>query len=213
MSHGRTFGARELALCLVILASAICLGATIITTAVSARIAVASVTSEKVNEMAPTPGELISTDGADQVGFTGPEPSGSQSSTDTPSILPAVDPSPETIVTGDSAYDLVDREASASDPSAVTTEADPEGQDAAGADPASTLETGNSGVVLEPPEVVVLRHPETSRALLKADYEELRESGLDIASALKYIDQWAKEGRYGNFGSWRTPTSWTGDAD
>jgi len=47
---------------------------------------------------------------------------------------------------------------------------------------------------------VVKRHLETSQALLKADYDERRESGLDIFAALEYIDRMAAEDRYGEFG-------------
>ena len=48
--------------------------------------------------------------------------------------------------------------------------------------------------------LLIKRHLETSQALLKADYDELRGSGLDVFQALDYIDRMAAEDRYGEFG-------------
>ena len=41
---------------------------------------------------------------------------------------------------------------------------------------------------------------EIAQELLKADYEELMDSGLDFSSAIKELDLMAEEERYGEFG-------------
>jgi hypothetical protein len=52
-----------------------------------------------------------------------------------------------------------------------------------------------------PPDVVV--EPitlEAARSLLKTDYEERLDSGLDVSSTIREIDQMAEADRYGEFG-------------
>jgi hypothetical protein len=41
---------------------------------------------------------------------------------------------------------------------------------------------------------------EIAQELLKADYDELMDSGLDFSSAIKELDLMAEEERYGEFG-------------
>ena len=41
---------------------------------------------------------------------------------------------------------------------------------------------------------------EIAQELLKADYEELMDSGLDFSSAIKELDLMAEDERYGEFG-------------
>ena len=65
-------------------------------------------------------------------------------------------------------------------------------------DSSSETSTVSDAAALAP---VVEQTPlEIAQELLKADYEELMDSGLDFSSSIKEIDLMAEEERYGEFG-------------
>ena len=188
MSQSRNLGAREFALCLVILANAVWLGATILNTAASAPTALADVIKENTiasfslgKEDDPTTSvELMLTKSDDA-------PSDVESSSTT---LMLDNLQGDTTVTDETSSDRQDspQKMGASDRSTTVEK------------PVANEETDDLDLVVDEPGLVVKRHLETSQALLKADYDERRESGLDIFAALEYIDRMAAEDRYGEFG-------------
>ena len=215
MSQSRNLGAREFALCLVILANAVWLGATILNTAAATPTALADVIEENTiasfslgKEDDPTTSvELMLTksDDAPRHGETVMEKTIGQSSTVTSQGNEALDASDvesssttlmldnlqgDTTVTDETSSDRQDspQKMGASDRSTTVEK------------PVTNEETDDLDLVVDEPGLVVKRHLETSQALLKADYDERRESGLDIFAALEYIDRMAAEDRYGEFG-------------
>ena len=215
MSQSRNLGAREFALCLVILANAVWLGATILNTAAATPTALADVIEENTiasfslgKEDDPTTSvELMLTksDDAPHHGETAMEKTIGQSSTVTSQGNEALEASDvesssttlmldnlqgDTTVTDETSSDRQDspQKMGASDRSTTVEK------------PVTNEETDDLDLVVDEPGLVVKRHLETSQALLKADYDERRESGLDIFAALEYIDRMAAEDRYGEFG-------------
>ena len=188
MSQSRNLGAREFALCLVILANAVWLGATILNTAATTPTDLADVIEEDAiasfslgKEDDPTTSvELMLTKSDDA-------PSDVESSSTT---LMLDNLQGDTTVTDETSSDRQDspQKMGASDRSTTVEK------------PATNEETDELDLVVDEPGLVVKRHLETSQALLKADYDERRESGLDIFAALEYIDRMAAEDRYGEFG-------------
>ena len=214
MSQSGNLGAREFALCLVILANAVWLGATILNTAAATPTALADVIEENTiasfslgKEDGPTTSvELMLTksDDAPHHGETVMEKTLGQSSTVTSQGNEALDASDvesssttlmldnlqgDTTVTDETSSDRQDspQKMGASDRSTTVEK------------PVTNEETDDLDLVVDEPGLVVKRHLETSQALLKADYDERRESGLDIFVALEYIDRMAAEDRYGEF--------------
>ena len=188
MSQSRNLGAREFALCLVILANAVWLGATILNTAAATPTALADVIEENTiasfslgKEDDPTTSvELMLTKSDDA-------PSDVESSSTT---LMLDNLQGDTTGTDETSSDRQDspQKMGASDRSTTVEK------------PVPNEETDDLDLVVDEPGLVVKRHLETSQALLKADYDERRESGLDIFAALEYIDRMAAEDRYGEFG-------------
>ena len=188
MSQSRNLGAREFALCLVILANAVWLGATILNTAATTPTDLADVIEENTiasfslgKEDDPTTSvELMLTKSDDA-------PSDVESSSTT---LMLDNLQGDTTVTDETSSDRQDspQKMGASDRSTTVEK------------PVTNEETDDLDLVVDEPGLVVKRHLETSQALLKADYDERRESGLDIFAALEYIDRMAAEDRYGEFG-------------
>ena len=217
MSYRRIFSLREFALCLVILANAIGLGAVILTTAVSA-----SSTVEKVAAEASADTQTLVVERVDQ-GKVG-----------TDDVHAAVDTTTEII---ESLPELSSGKAAVSEQiSAQVVEA-----------PATTVipiteESSNNAPLLNPagdssiqvPDVEPAAHEDTSphaiplddyssenssefdaaptvnvveprtleiaKAMLNADLEELMDSGLDFSSAIEEIDLMVELERYGEFG-------------
>ena len=226
MSYRRIFGLREFALCLVVLANAFGLGVVILTTAMATSPALASIeaggsengavgVTERVDEGG------IGTDVNDATSDTtaptskalpglssGKEPASGQVSlsigdavatkaTHIPeessgglSLVDATNDSLTQIpIDGNMvpAHDagVVNEEGALSDSTSISI-SPPE--------PPSPSAAASPDPLVEP---VTL---EIARNLLKADYDELRESGLDAPSAINEVDRMAESDRYGKFG-------------
>jgi hypothetical protein len=219
MSQSRNLGAREFALCLVILANAVWLGATILNTAAATPTALADVIKENTiasfslgKEDDPTTSvELMLTksDDAPHHGETVMEKTIGQSSTatsqgnealeasDTPSD---VESSSTTLMLDNLQGDTTGTDETSSDRQDSPQKMGASDRSTTVEKPVTNEETDDLDLVVDEPGLVVKRHLETSQALLKADYDERRESGLDIFAALEYIDRMAAEDRYGEFG-------------
>ena len=222
MSYRRIFSLRELALCLVILANAIGLGAVILTTAMATSPALASVDAESSEDTAAGVIERV-----DQ-GRIGADASDADSDTTIPAIevLPGL-PSgkePVSLSTGDASAtkSTFNTEKSSGSLSLVDTTNDPLTQIPAGgnmvpahdagmaaeednlSDPTPlNTSTPESSPLLATESLDLIVEPRTleiAKAMLKADYEELMDSGLDFSSAIKELDLMAEEERYGEFG-------------
>ena len=226
MSYRKTFSLREFALCLVILANAIGLGAVILTTAVSA-----SSTLEKVaaESSAATPTLAVERVDQGKVG-TDDVDAASDTTTETTEALPELS-SGEAVVNEPVSLSIGD--ASATKSTSITEESPgslslvdttndsliqiPAGgnmvpaQDAgvvneedALSDPtplnASTPESASLSTTTSPNPVIEPTTLEAAKTLLKIDYEELLESGLDFSATIKEIDLMAESDRYGKFG-------------
>jgi len=213
MSYRRIFSLRELALCLVILANAIGLGAVILTTAVSASSTLEKVAAE-ASENAPTlvieqvdQGKVgtddvqVAVDTTAETTETLPELSSGkaavneqvsaqvveapavgteESSNNTPLLNPA----------GDSSIQVSDSEPAADKDTAPN------------AIPLDASSSENSTVSDATPTVTVVepRTLDIAKAMLKADYYELIDSGLDFSSSIEEIDLMVESERYGKFG-------------
>ena len=227
MSYRRIFSLREFALCLVILANAIGLGVVILTTAVSASSTLEKVAMEASSENTPTlavervdQGKVGTEDVDAAVDTTTetteslPELSSGKAAVNEQISVQVVEAPATTVipVTEESSSELpvVDTDAG----SLLRT---PDGGDKVPS-PETGPETNESGIhassssathQLESSPVsttgsgdpVVEQTPlEIAQELLKADYEELMDSGLDFSSAIKELDLMAEEERYGEFG-------------
>mgnify|MGYP000512944446 CR=1 FL=1 len=226
MSYRRIFSLREFALCLVILANAIGLGAVILTTAVSASSTLEKVAAE-ASENAPTlavervdQGKVVTEDVDAASDITAPStaalpklPSGEAAVNE--QVSAQVVEAPATTV-------ILVTEESSSELPVVDTDAGSLLWTPDGGDKVPSLETGpdtnEPGIhassssathQLESSPVsttgsgdpVVEQTPlEIAQELLKADYDELMDSGLDFSSAIKELDLMAEEERYGEFG-------------
>jgi len=227
MSYRRIFSLREFALCLVILANAIGLGAVILTTAVSA-----SSTLEKVAAESSVDTPTLAVERVDQ-GKVGTEDvdAAVDTTTETTESLPELSSDAEPVneqisvqvveapvatataaVTEESSVNL----------SLVDTTNDSLAQIPLGGD---MVPAHDAGVAAEEdnlsdptplntstPEssplsatesldlIVEPRTLEIAKAMLNADLEELMDSGLDFSSAIEEIDLMAEEEKYGEFG-------------
>jgi hypothetical protein len=217
MSYRRIFSLRELALCLVILANAIGLGAVILTTAVSA-----SSTLEKAAAEANAETPTLAVERVDQ-GKVGtddvhaavdttteiieslPELSSDKAAVSEQISVQVVEAPATTVVpvtedssnngpllnpAGDSSVEVPDVEPAAHEdtsPHAIPLD-DYSSENSSESDAAPTVN------VVEP------RTLEIAKAMLNADLEELMDSGLDFSSAIEEIDLMAEEERYGEFG-------------
>ena len=226
MSYRRIFGLREFALCLVVLTNAFGLGVVILTTAMATSPALASIEAggsenravgviERVDQggigtdvndatsdtTAPTskalPGLSSGEEPAnEQVSFPigdavatkathiPEEPSGGLSLVDATNDSLTQIPIDGNMVPAHDAG-VVNEEGALSDSTSISI-SPPE--------PPSPSAAASPDPLVEP---VTL---EIARNLLKADYDELRESGLDVFSAIKEIDRMAESDRYGKFG-------------
>ena len=217
MSYRRIFSLRELALCLVILANAIGLGAVILTTAVSA-----SSTLEKVAAESSSDTPTLAVERVDQ-GKVGADDVHAAVDTTTEIIesLPALS-SGKAAVSEQISAQVVEAPATtviplteessnnapllnpAGEPFVQVPDVEPAAdQDTSPHaaplnDSSSEASTVSDADALAP---VVEQTPlEIAQELLKADYEELMDSGLDFSSAIKELDLMAEDERYGEFG-------------
>ena len=213
MSYRRIFSLREFALCLVILANAIGLGAVILTTAVSA-----SSTLEKVAAESSADAPALAVERVDKGGIGTEDVDAASNIT-----APATEALPE-LSSGEAA---VNEQVSAQVVEAPATTVIPVTEDSSNNTPllnpagdssvevpdvepaadentsphAIPLDDSSSESVAAPTvNVVEPRTLEIAKAMLNADLEELMDSGLDFSSAIKEIDLMAEEERYGEFG-------------
>ena len=213
MSYRRIFSLRELALCLVILANAIGLGAVILTTAVSASSTLEKVAAESSTDTPTLAIERVDQDrvGADDVHVA------VDTTTEITESLPGLS-SGEAAVNEQVSAQVVEAPAT----TAVTITEDssnnapllnpggdssvqvPEVEPPADKDAlthAIPLDDSSSESVETPTATVVEpRTLDIAKAMLKADYDELMDSGLDFSSAIEEIDLMVESERYGKFG-------------
>ena len=213
MSYRRIFSLREFALCLVILANAIGLGAVILTTAVSA-----SSTLEKVaaESSADTPTLAIervdqgkvdtedvdaAVDTATETTESLPELSSGKAAVSEQISAQVVEAPSTTVIPiteessnnapllnhgGDSSVQIPEVEPAADEdalPHAIRLD-----------DSSSESDATPTATVVEP------RTMEIAKAMLNADLEELMDSGLDFSTSIEEIDLMAELERYGEFG-------------
>ena len=213
MSYRRIFSLREFALCLVILANAIGLGAVILTTALSA-----SSTVEKVAAETSKDTKTLAVERVDQgkVG-TGDVQVAVDTTAETTESLPELS-SGEAVVNEEISVQVV--EAPATTATSVTEESSnnapflnhggdssvqvPDVEPPADKDAlphAIPLDDSSSESVATPTATVVEpRTLDIAKAMLKADHDELMDSGLDFSSAIDEIDLMVELERYGEFG-------------
>ena len=213
MSYRKMFSLREFALCLVILANAIGLGVVILTTAVSASSALEKVAAE-ASEAAPA----LAVEQVDQskVG-TDDVDAAVDTTTETTESLPELS-SGKAAVNEQASVQVVEAPATtatsvkeessnnapllnpAVDPSVEVPEVEP-AADKDTSPHADPLDDSSSESVATPTATVVKpRTLDIAKAMLKADHDELMDSGLDFSSAIDEIDLMAEEERYGEFG-------------
>ena len=214
MSYRRIFSLRELALCLVILANAVGLGAVILTTAVSA-----SSTLEKVAAEASADTPTLAVERVDQ-GKVGADDVHAAVDTTTEVIesLPELS-SGKAVVNEQVSVQVVEAQAAVTEESSNNApllnpggDSTVEVLDVEPADnkdalphaiPLDDYSSETSTVSDAAPTVTVVepRTLEIAKAMLNADLEELMDSGLDFSSAIKEIDLMA--GRRGTASSAR----------
>ena len=217
MSYRRIFSLREFALCLVILANAIGLGAVILTTAVSA-----SSTVEKVAAETSADTQTLAVERVDQ-GKVGTDDVHAAVDTTTEIIesLPELS-SGVAVVNEQVSVQVVEAPATtvipiteessnnapllnpAGDSSVQVPDSEPaaDKDTAPNAIPLDASSSENSTVSDAAPTVTVVepRTLEIAKAMLNADLEELMDSGLDFSSSIEEIDLMVELERYGEFG-------------
>ena len=226
MSYRRIFSLREFALCLVILANAIGLGVIILTTAVSASSTLEKVAAES---SADAPALAVERVNQGRVG-TEDVHAAVDTTTETTEVLPELSSGEAVVneqvsaqvveapattvipVTEESSSELpvVDNDAGSllrtpdggdKVPSPETgPETNEPGIHASSSSATHQLESSPVSTTGSPAPVVEQTPLEIAQELLKADYEELMDSGLDFSSAIKELDLMAEEERYGEFG-------------
>ena len=226
MSYRRILSLRELALCLVILANAIGLGTVILTTAVSASSTLEKVAAES---SADAPALAVERVDQGKVG-TDDVDAASDITTETTEALPelssgeAVVNEPVSLSIGDASATKstsITEESSGSLSIVDTTndsltqipgggnmvpahDAGVVNEEDALSDPtplnASTPESNSLSTTTSPNPLIEPTTLEAAKTLLKIDYEELLESGLDFSATIEEIDRMAESDRYGEFG-------------
>ena len=218
MSYRRIFSLRELALCLVILANAIGLGAVILTTAVSASSTLEKVAMEASSESTPT----LAVERVDQ-GKVGTDDVHAAVDTTTEIIesLPELS-SGKAAVSEQISAQVVEAPATtvipiteeSSNNAPLLNPAEDSSVEVPDVEPASDEDTSPHAAPLDDsssetstvsdaaPTVTVVepRTLEIAKAMLNADLEELMDSGLDFSSAIEEIDLMVELERYGEFG-------------
>ena len=209
MSYRRIFSLREFALCLVILANAMGLGAVILTTAVSA-----SSTLEKVAAESSADTQVLAVERVDQ-GKVGTDDVhvAVDTTTETTESLPELS-SGKAAVNEQVSAQVVEAQAVVTEESSnnapllnpvgdssvqVPQVEPPADKDALTHaipldDSASESDAAPTVTVVEP------RTMEIAKAMLNADLEELMDSGLDFSTSIEEIDLMVELERYGEFG-------------
>ena len=213
MSYRRIFSLREFALCMVILANAIGLGTVILTTAVSASSTVEKAAAET---SADTPALVVERVYEGRVGTDDvhaavdttteiievlPELSSGKAAVSEQISAQVVEAPATTVIpiteessnnapllhpTGDSSVQVPNVETTSDEdtsPNAIPLD-----------DSSSESAAAPTATVVEP------RTLDIAKAMLKADYDELMDSGLDFSSAIDEIDLMVELERYGEFG-------------
>ena len=213
MSYRRIFSLREFALCLVILANAIGLGAVILTTAVSA-----SSTVEKVAAEASADTQTLVVERVDQ-GKVGTDDVHAAVDTTTEIIesLPELS-SDKAAVSEQISVQVVEAPATtvipiteessnnapllnpAGDSSVQVPDVEPAADENTSPHAIPLDDSSSESVAAPTVNVVEPRTLEIAQELLKADYEELMDSGLDFSSAIEEIDLMVELERCGEFG-------------
>jgi hypothetical protein len=213
MSYRRIFSLREFALCLVILANAIGLGVVILTTAVSASSTVEKVAAESSADTPTLAVERVDQGkvGTDDVQVTvdtttettesRPELSSGKGAVSEQISIHVVE-APATTATS------VTEESSnnapflnhGGDSSVQVPDVEPPADEITSPH-AIPLDYSSSESVATPTATVVEpRTLDIAKAMLKADHDELMDSGLDFSSAIDEIDLMVELERYGEFG-------------
>ena len=213
MSYRKMFSLREFALCLVILANAIGLGAVILTTAVSASSTLEKVAAEASEDTPALAVERVDQDrvGADDVHVA------VDTTTETTESLPELS-SGKAAVNEQVSAQVVEAQAVVTEessnnapllnPAGDSSVEIPDVEPPADKDalpngiPIDASSSENSTVSDAAPTVTVVepRTLEIAKAMLNADLEELMDSGLDFSSAIDEIDLMVELERYGEFG-------------
>jgi hypothetical protein len=210
MSYRRIFSLREFALCLVILANAVGLGVVILTTAVSA-----SSTVEKVAAGASENTPNLAVEQVDQ-GRVGADAVhvAVDTTTETTESRPELS-SDEAVVNDQVSAQVVDALAAvteespnnapllnpAGDSSVQVPDVEPAADNKDALPHAIPLDDSSSESDAAPTATVVEpRTLDIAKAMLKADHDELMDSGLDFSSAIDEIDLMVDLERYGEFG-------------
>ena len=213
MSYRRIFSLREFALCLVILANAIGLGAVILTTAVSA-----SSTVEKVAAEASADTQTLVVERVDQ-GKVGTDDVHAAVDTTTEIIesLPELS-SDKAAVSEQISVQVVEAPATtvipiteessnnapllnpAGDSSVQVPDVEPTADENTSPHAIPLDDSSSESVAAPTVNVVEPRTLEIAKAMLNADLEELMDSGLDFSSAIEEIDLMVELKRYGEFG-------------
>ena len=218
MSYRRIFSLREFALCLVILANAIGLGVVVLTTAVSASSTLEKVAMEASSENTPT----LAVERVDQ-GKVGTEDvdAAVDTTTETTESLPELSSGEEPVneqisvqVVEAPATTVVPVTEDSSNNAPLLNPAGDSSVEVPDVEPASDEDTSphaaplddyssESSTVSDAAPTVTVVEPRTleiAKAMLKADLEELMDSGLDFSSAIEEIDLMVELERYGEFG-------------
>ena len=230
MSYRRIFSLRELALCLVILANAVGFGATIVTTSMAASPALANVAAEgsdkptaqlnpssksesgateRVNSVDHTASATGTLSGEPSSESVSSKESAQKQARSRVVDAPATTGTPVTeVLTGD--VTLVDTtndsltQIPAGGNMVPAQDAGVVNEEDALSDTiplnASTPESASLSTTTSPNPVIEPTTLEAAKTLLKADYDELLESGLDFSSTIEEIDRMAESDRYGKFG-------------
>ena len=213
MSYRRIFSLREFALCLVILANAIGLGAVILTTAVSA-----SSTLEKVamESSADTPALAVERVDQGKVG-TDDVHAAVDTTTETTESLPELS-SGKAAVNEQVSVQVVEAPATtvipiteessnnapllnpAGDSSVEVPDVEPAADENTSPHAIPLDDSSSESVAAPTVNVVEPRTLEIAKAMLNADLEELMDSGLDFSTSIEEIDLMVELERYGEFG-------------
>ena len=227
MSYRRIFSLREFALCLVILANAVGLGVVILTTAVSASSTLEKVAMEAGSESTPTiavervdQGKVgtaavhVAVDTTTEITESLPGLSSGEAVVNEQTSAQVVEAPATTAtaaVTEESSVNLslgdTTNDSLAQIPGGdmvPTHDAGAVNEEDALSDPtplnASTPESASLSTTTSPNPVIEPTTLEAAKTLLRIDYEELLESGLDFSSTIEEIDRMAESDRYGEFG-------------
>jgi hypothetical protein len=213
MSYRRIFSLRELALCLVILANAVGLGAVILTTAVSASSTVEKVAAEASADTQTLAVERVDQDkvGTDDVHAAVdtttaiieslPELSSGKAAVSEQISAQVVETPATTVIpmTEESSNNapLLNP---AGDSSVQVPDVEPEAYKDASPHAIPLDDSSSESVATPTATVVEPRTLDIAKAMLKADHDELMDSGLDFSSAIDEIDLMVDLERYGEFG-------------